>query len=968
MPANTARTLPVTTLSWWQLELDLRWQLAHQKTRPGEVLAAVWGLFKGVAARLPQADRVIVSFALRHGALWHATLTQGSVLPLVVRFGNQRGAAAVQAWISALVRHLDRTQHDYGWSLQDLQSPTLCQAPLPAPATDAGDGGLCDYRLHCISPLPFRPAGPAQRQQLDGASLRELIARQIERWFGADVARMLPEGALRTFCGDWHYAEMLRQSASAKALGRDAAAQPHLINGCMGSLIVRASSTWEPWLRVLESTHLVARDQHGSIGQFLLQSAEPGAVDAALGDVMAAKELAVRLLRTSDIEPGAATPDGDPLPLEDLPAALATALSLGTYVPQPTQRIELAKEEGGTRVIERLQAFDLIAQRRLADVLQPHVDIALSDAAVAYRRGVSRQDTLQRVHAAIAQGARYGVLADIADFFPSVDHARLLAQLDDVLPFADRVTRELVRRVLSMPSRTATGETESRSHGLPQGSPLSPLLANLYLAAFDHRIRSAGVLLLRYADDMLLLCKTRSEAESALARVTELLGGLGMHLHGGKTRVFRVDEGFEYLGERVLPHADSDPITSFRAQRKPLVLSDPFLMLGVNGDAFEVRRDKQLVATLPVRRISEVIILNRAALSTTVVDKCCRLDIPLAIALEGGYQMAMLSAQSRKSHQIAHQQAVRYEQMPPHARQAIAAEIVAAKIDNYIAWLRSAHRPEEDAVVRSLNRVRADIALAQSVEALRGYEASAARLCWTSFRARVRADQRATFASTKRARGAPDRLNSVLNLGYYLLFIRLSAMLKTTGCNPYLGYLHDGSENYETLVYDLAELFRVHVDRTVLRLINRRELCGDDFAQTGSRFPLASSGIRKLCLAWEDTLGSACREGLLRDIMAAQVRALARFVADGHPLWLYRWAPARSGGGSADAAVAHGEEAADEHHDEDDQSATQRTARATDEDGESHAALAAFVAAAEAFEGTEEGATAPHAGEPDSDK
>jgi hypothetical protein len=139
----------------------------------------------------------------------------------------------------------------------------------------------------------------------------------------------------------------------------------------------------------------------------------------------------------------------------------------------------------------------------------------------------------------LASGCLWIVDADIKSFFDSVPHAPLFALLEEWLP--DLRLRNLVQLCVATVNPTV-------GQGLAQGAPLSPLLANLYLHRFDSTLLKIGHRLIRYADDFVILCATRSQAEAALAISRRLLDELDLCLNTEKTRIVHRDEGFTFLG------------------------------------------------------------------------------------------------------------------------------------------------------------------------------------------------------------------------------------------------------------------------------------------------------------------------------------------------------------------------------------------------------------------------------------
>jgi len=218
---------------------------------------------------------------------------------------------------------------------------------------------------------------------------------------------------------------------------------------------------------------------------------------------------------------------------------LAKELAENRYQPYPPRWVEVPKRSGGVRRLAILCVRDRIVQLALHIVLSSLWDKRFAPCSYAYRPGRSALQAVAAVERARAMGKVWVVDADIESFFDSVPHAPLFALLEDWLP--DEKVRQLVRLCV-----TTTAPNQGR--GIAQGAPLSPLLANLYLHPFDEALSQGGYSLIRYADDFVILCATRPQAEEALQRAERLLNGLGLRLNANKTRIVHWDDGFTFLG------------------------------------------------------------------------------------------------------------------------------------------------------------------------------------------------------------------------------------------------------------------------------------------------------------------------------------------------------------------------------------------------------------------------------------
>ena len=213
-------------------------------------------------------------------------------------------------------------------------------------------------------------------------------------------------------------------------------------------------------------------------------------------------------------------------------------LLAGRYGAGPVRRVEIVKEDGSARPLAIPCVADRVAQTAVAMVLAPLLEPAMSMASFGYRSGLGVADAVARVVELRRENRNWVLESDVARFFETVPHRPLLQLLD---------TRTRDPRLVELVSLWLdhSGEEEC---GILQGSPLSPLLANLYLDEVDHLLDGPEGRLVRYADDFVVLSKRRADAQAAMDRATALLGERGLTLHPAKTRIGRFDEGFWFLG------------------------------------------------------------------------------------------------------------------------------------------------------------------------------------------------------------------------------------------------------------------------------------------------------------------------------------------------------------------------------------------------------------------------------------
>jgi CRISP-associated protein Cas1 len=232
--------------------------------------------------------------------------------------------------------------------------------------------------------------------------------------------------------------------------------------------------------------------------------------------------------------------------IEEHLAALGRQLLTGTYEPQPLLKLVMLKPTGKLRTLLIPTVMDRVAQTAAAIVLTPLVESELGANTFAYRQGLSRMTAAREIERLRNLGYHWVVDADISSFFDTVDHPLLFERFRELCD--DEEMLKLISRWLTALIVDGQNPKVKNTAGLPQGCPISPMLANLYLDKFDERIEKEGFKLVRFADDFLILCKTKPKAEAALELSESALAELKLHLNNEKTRITTFSEGFKYLG------------------------------------------------------------------------------------------------------------------------------------------------------------------------------------------------------------------------------------------------------------------------------------------------------------------------------------------------------------------------------------------------------------------------------------
>lgn len=627
--------------------------------------------------------------------------------------------------------------------------------------------------------------------------------------------------------------------------------------------------------------------------------------------------------------------DSEPAPVEYLQEQLERVF-WGQYTVPPLRGYLIPKTSGGMRALAIPPFKDRVLQRAVQQIVAPALEPLFSTASHGFRQGLSRITASQAIQQAWQEGYQWVYEGDIRDFFDSVSWQRLEQRLN-ALFFNDPLIPALLAWIQAPVVFEA--QTIARQAGLPQGSPLSPVLANLMLDDFDHDMEAAGFRLIRFADDFVVLCKDPEQAQAALERASLSLQEHGLAVHPDKQRIANRADGFRYLGylfvndlaldvggksspasvvDAPLPaqswaatllaeHAQAAQDTQSLAALTQRLLHSQTLQGGertqggvtvtVTGEPavlstalgqLQVRRGEQLVLCLPWTQIESILVIGQHQLTTQAMHDALEQDVNVHFASHFGEYKGVLTHQRNSQHQALWLQQILTFQ---DAQKALycARLVITSRLRHMKEVLRqrqlAADLPILDGVLRK-------VAQAESLPQLLGYEGSATR----EYYAKLAAILPPEFQFVGRNRRPPrDPFNVLLSLGYTQLYAVVASVLHSKGLLPWQGFYHQPHGRHAVLASDLLEPFRHLVERTAVSMILRGEILPSDFSYTPAKACLMSEFARRKYLGmlwqqWETkvtALGQTEALSWLEQVQR-QAQSLKKFITEGEAFHAFR--------------------------------------------------------------------------------
>ncbi len=510
------------------------------------------------------------------------------------------------------------------------------------------------------------------------------------------------------------------------------------------------------------------------------------------------------------------------------------------------------------------------------------LDRLISPNCYSYRSGKDYHQAAKRVFSYFRQGFKHGIKADISSYFDSIPRHNLRLLLYGLFNL-DAITGVI------------SGYLLSDGVGIPQGNPISPLLSNLYLIPFDKEIKNRGWQLVRYADDFCIFATPETPEELTLASVSSIMQKLGLSISAEKSTLFTPADSITYCGYQIdskqcnkikqPPPIDyeSNGIPAFQEDMikgKPLYLSYKDSYARVDNSSIIIQRDEGN-KTFSMKEISRIIIIGKPRVSAGLIQQALIHQKPVSFMSIMGHSLGGFAQQHKTYSPQSVYNSVSKDwntYLTDYVR-----ALVAAKIHNQrtVLKLNSIIEPR-------LKELELSLGDCTECDSLRGKEGAASVIYWNHFRELVK-----PLSFPRRAYHPPEGpVNSLLSIGYSILYFRISECLSATQLNPYEGMFHQPRGMHQALASDMIEPFRFLIDRIVLSLIHNQQVSEQDFIPCEySNFKrLASEAMKNYIHRYEFTMRNEVKIGeenlswaLVIDKSAAQLMRCLRLGIDFKP-------------------------------------------------------------------------------------
>lgn len=536
----------------------------------------------------------------------------------------------------------------------------------------------------------------------------------------------------------------------------------------------------------------------------------------------------------------------------------------GCYKPSPLQTYQHRQTRlNGKQKIRTLAVAPIperTIQKWIAKNLSHILDSSQHNASYGYRPERNRKQAISKIQSHIKYGRNWILESDIHSCFDSITFDTVEIRLRCLLG-----DDQIVQFIMDSLSAPLMNDTATHHHkGIPQGCPLSPLIANIILTDLDYDLSQQGFKHIRFADDFIVCAENKQTVEKALTACQNSLSDHGLSLNIEKTHITQSAENFIFLGYQIDDKQATD-LSQLEKAKKPenplephIIIQSGIAPISPRGQTLFICHQKHSQLTLsgshliitgedkiertPLSHINLIILLGGHHITTPLAQHCLRNGIDIHYLSHTGNYLGSLNSINHTNQYKAELWLAQEMLLTDEAtRLRLSQAIVTARLHNMRKNLIN-YQHQNTTIIDTKIR---QISMAKDLHELRGYEGLATRFYYLQINALLK-DSGFRFENRNR-RPPKDPFNVLLSLGYTILYNYLNSFLLTLNLNPDRGFYHYTQSNSIALCSDLIEPFRHWIERSAITVIRRKQIQQKHFYYHNQKCCLTAAG-RKIYL------------------------------------------------------------------------------------------------------------------------
>ncbi len=570
------------------------------------------------------------------------------------------------------------------------------------------------------------------------------------------------------------------------------------------------------------------------------------------------------------------------------------SIHLGKYTPGIVQKREIVNSKGKRRGIVTINSCDRLLLHVLTQCISEYVQPILSEHLYSYRKGMGCREAASCAAEYIESGKTWVAEIDVKNYFDSIPIDRLISKLARIIE--DKEVVKLVERFLSC-QVDDDGELVFLKTGLLQGSPISPVLSNIYLSDLDKYLDD-NYCFFRYGDNINIYCENYEDAIRARHIVKDRLADEELMVHEKKGGIF-LGKTRQCLGYEFYEKDDHIYVTRSSSHRRNIYnrwhnssvqrINKEYHLI---NEGVLTRKDFTLLFEneegkhyIPVEAVESINVYSNITISSGFLEYANSEHLQISFVDKAGENIGtFIPATARRNLNIEAEQILLLKNEAEHLE--LARRLQKANVFNLRAILRYYARRGADSIISDtielMSRIIKQMDESANLNSLMIYEAQARQKYYKCFNSILRDEG---FLFIQRTRRPPrDPINALISFGNTLLYQRFAHRINMSALDIRFGIVHNSSQRSESLNLDLADLFKpVLVDRTIFTLVNKGMINAfSDFREVeNGGIYLSNDGKRTFIEEFENKLAQKVKYNRERcsydDLISREIKKLEKF-------------------------------------------------------------------------------------------